>query len=517
MVIFALSCFGLLLFLWLAFGGPIPLKPKGYRFQVSFPEATQLAKEADVRISGVPVGKVRTIEPDTKTGLTVAVIEMDSQYAPVRADTKAMLRQKTLLGETYVELTPGTPGSKAVAENGALAQGQVAPTVELDEILRAFDPKTRKAWQTWMQAQAQGIDGYGRDINDALGNLGPFAEDTATLVDILNRQQGAVTRLISNSGEVFGALTERQGELRSLIRNSNKVFETTAARDKELQETFVALPTFEDESRVTVRRLAEFSTDTNPLVSQLRPAARELSPTLIDLSALAPDLKRLFVELNPLIDASKTGFPAAQQVLRDARPLLAQVDPAAQQLVPLLDFVGLYKPELTSFFANVVGATQARSTSTRVHYLRTTNPFNPENLAVYPRRLGTNRPNPYAQPGMFNKLRSGLEVYEDRHCGRAIPGVSNQALPLPEVVPTPTAVPPLPGLPVPVPPVVPALPTTEELQALVPNDLLDRINKFAFANAPAGTAPAPPCKKQAPYRYGGETTQYPHVKAGTGR
>jgi hypothetical protein len=27
MVGFALSCFGLLLFLWLAFGGPIPLKP----------------------------------------------------------------------------------------------------------------------------------------------------------------------------------------------------------------------------------------------------------------------------------------------------------------------------------------------------------------------------------------------------------------------------------------------------------------------------------------------------------
>ena len=77
MVIFALSCFGLLLFLWLAFGGSIPLKPKGYRFQASFAEATQLAKEADVRISGVPVGKVKTIEPDTKTGRTTAVIEME--------------------------------------------------------------------------------------------------------------------------------------------------------------------------------------------------------------------------------------------------------------------------------------------------------------------------------------------------------------------------------------------------------------------------------------------------------
>src|SRR3712207_7840479 len=59
MVIFALSCFGLLLFLWLAFGGPIPLKPKGYRVQVAIAEANQLAIEADVRSSGVSVGKIR--------------------------------------------------------------------------------------------------------------------------------------------------------------------------------------------------------------------------------------------------------------------------------------------------------------------------------------------------------------------------------------------------------------------------------------------------------------------------
>src|SRR5215216_897012 len=456
MVIFALSCFGLLLFLWLAFGGPIPLKPKGYRFQVSFAEATQLAKEADVRISGVPVGKVKTIEPDTKTGRTMAVIEMESKYAPVRSDARAMLRQKTLLGETYVELTPGSPDARTVPENGTLAQSQVSPTVELDEILRAFDPKTRRAWQTWMQAQAQGIDGYGQDINDALGNLGPFAEDTATLVDILNRQQGAVTRLISNSGVVFGALTERQGQLRSLIRNSNQVFATTASRDEALKAAFVALPTFEDESRVTLRRLAEFATDTDPLITQLRPAARELSPTLIDLSALAPDLKNLFVNLNPLIDASKTGFPAAQRVLHDLRPLLAQVDPAAQQLVPLLDFLGLYKRELTSFFANAVAATQARSASTRVHHLRTTNPFNPENLAVYPRRIGTNRPNAYAKPGNFAQLQQGMPVFENRHCANGVPGVANNADVLPQIVPTTPA---LPGLPVPVP--TPTLPTTD--------------------------------------------------------
>ena len=57
MVAFTMSCFGILLFLWISFGGPAPLRPDSYRLRVAFPEATQLAQEAEVRISGVPVGE----------------------------------------------------------------------------------------------------------------------------------------------------------------------------------------------------------------------------------------------------------------------------------------------------------------------------------------------------------------------------------------------------------------------------------------------------------------------------
>src|SRR5947209_848615 len=95
MVGFALSCFGLLLFLWLAFGGAIPLKPKGYRFHVSFSQGTQLAKEADVRISGVSVGKVKDVSVSSD-GRSDTTIEMDGRYAPIPRDTRAILRQKTL-------------------------------------------------------------------------------------------------------------------------------------------------------------------------------------------------------------------------------------------------------------------------------------------------------------------------------------------------------------------------------------------------------------------------------------
>src|SRR3954464_10097076 len=138
MVLFALSCFGLLPFLWLAFGGPVPLKPQGYRFHTSFAEAGQLSQEADVRISGVPVGKVKTITPDKQTGRADVVIQLNARYAPLPSDARAILRQKTLLGETYVELTPGRNSAPSIPEGGTLPASQVSDTVELDEILRSF-------------------------------------------------------------------------------------------------------------------------------------------------------------------------------------------------------------------------------------------------------------------------------------------------------------------------------------------------------------------------------------------
>jgi phospholipid/cholesterol/gamma-HCH transport system substrate-binding protein len=90
-VLFALSCFGLLLFLWESFGGPLPLKPKGYRFGVTFPRTLLLAEESDVRISGVPVGHVVSLSPN-KDGRTHASLEMDHQYA--RTTTRSCARRR---------------------------------------------------------------------------------------------------------------------------------------------------------------------------------------------------------------------------------------------------------------------------------------------------------------------------------------------------------------------------------------------------------------------------------------
>ena len=97
-ILFALSCFGLLLFLWESFGGALPLKPKGYRVTVAFPRTFALAEQSDVRISGVNIGHVISLKLG-KSGRTEATLEIAGQYAPIRADMHAILRQKTLLGE----------------------------------------------------------------------------------------------------------------------------------------------------------------------------------------------------------------------------------------------------------------------------------------------------------------------------------------------------------------------------------------------------------------------------------
>jgi hypothetical protein len=229
---FALSCFGLILFLWIAFGGPIPLKPKSYEITAYFPEATQLATESDVRIGGVSVGKVKSIElaPEDKRvdghDTTEATIQIDPEFAPINSDARAILRQKTLLGETYVELTSGTKpgeqaapvslgssggasdsgtdGVEAIAEGGTLGVGQTKDATQIDEIFNALDKRTRSAFQEWQKNAAVAINGRSVDLNDSLGNLGPFLSDATSVLKVLRSQRTALLGLVRDTGTVFG-------------------------------------------------------------------------------------------------------------------------------------------------------------------------------------------------------------------------------------------------------------------------------------------------------------------------
>jgi phospholipid/cholesterol/gamma-HCH transport system substrate-binding protein len=282
-------------------------------------------------------------------GRTDATIELGDKYAPLPEDSRAILRQKTLLGETYVELTPGTKGAPRIPENGTLATTRVAPTVELDEILRSFDKKTREGFQVWQQDLGAGIEGHGQDFSDALGSLQPFAQNSTDLLKILNSQQNATRQVIKNTGVVFAALNQRYGQLQDLIRNSQSTFSAIASQREALAQTFEIFPTFLDESRTTMARLERFSINTHPLVNDLKPVADDLGPTITDLSKLAPDLETLFRRLGPVIDAAPKDLPQAARFLRKAQPLFEALHVFLPELNPIISYANYNQLALGGF------------------------------------------------------------------------------------------------------------------------------------------------------------------------
>ena len=425
MVLFAFSCFGLLLFLWLSFGGPIPLKPKGYRFQVAVPEATTLAEQADVRIAGVSVGKVMSKRLDEKTSRTLATIEVKREFAPVRAGARAVLRQKTLLGETYVELHPGPKTAPELAEGARLADARVAETVEFDEFLEIFPEETRRAFRRLQANGAAVIDGRSRDLNDALGNIGPFAESGSDLLQVLDRRKTALAALVRETGSTFEAFTRDEDALRSFLADSARWFQATAAQRENLAESIRIFPTFLDESKATLARLETFATDTDPLVRDLRPVARDLQPTLRDLRRTAPDLRTFFTSLPAVTSASREGLPALNQFLGGLTPALNEAGPFFAQLNPILNFLEIYNGKVSDFLSlgpwALAGKRAVVDPNVQGHTLTQLIMLGSQSI-VQPTRSADNRGNAYFRPDAQApdpRLKQGFEILPNWDCNNA--------------------------------------------------------------------------------------------------
>jgi len=498
---FALSCFGILLFLWVTFGGPTPLRARGYIVKVPFSEAAQLANQSDVRISGVSVGKVQSVSlaPDKKHAL--ATLEIDDQYAPLPANTRAIERQKTLLGETYIELTPGGPNAPKLPDGSTLPLGQVSKSVQLDAIFRTFNEKTRLAFEGWMTGAAQALRGRGQDLSNAFAELEPTFTDADRVLRVLDTQSNAVRQLISNGGTVFEALSQRQGQLQGLIRNADQVFTTTARRNQELANTFVVLPTFLDQSRATLTRVQSFAANTDPLVRQLRPSARDLTPVVRDLGRSSEQLNGLFIGLRPVVAGARKAFPALRRLLlADLPPLLTGLPPFLRNFNPLLQVASMYKHEITAFLGNATAATNAVGAGIEtqalpqagVRYLRVIAPLSPDALAGFSSRLSNNRTNPYVAPlGWANMARGGVESFNTAQCSGG---------------PTASLDPNTPN--------DPAFNARTGGDVAAAQDFFNRLQQFAFdGNLNSGSIPNVPCTKQAPYPAinGSGSTDYLHA------
>ena len=254
---FVLATVGLTIWLLEAFGANTPLQARGYRVQVPFTDAAGLTVHADVRIAGVDVGHVvaKRLAPGGRR--TIVTLDLDPKYAPRPVDTRAILRQKTVLGETYVQLSAGSRSAPRLRDGATLAAGRVDELVHFDDVLRTFDPATRESLGSWLTEQGTALQGGGPALSAALA---------------------ALPALGRHGTEVLGLLADQQSSLSALVRDGG----TSLAA-----ETVRELPGFLRRTRDTSERVGGFAREATPLVVQLRPAARRLTPVLRDTATLA--------------------------------------------------------------------------------------------------------------------------------------------------------------------------------------------------------------------------------------
>jgi phospholipid/cholesterol/gamma-HCH transport system substrate-binding protein len=405
---FVLSCIGLMIFVWTQFGGTIPFSPAGYRIQAVFPETGQLVSGADVRISGVNVGKVTGVQAQGVNSLVT--MDIRQQYAPVPADTRAVVRLKTLLGEAYIELSTGTRSGPALPDGGTIPRDHIEPTVSLDQALNSFDPSTQRALQEFLDGSFSALAGRGQDLNFAFGNLDPTITELSAVVGELNQQQDNVKSLISNLGLVTTTLGSRSADLQSLVTAGDRVFSATAARDTALTQTVDRLPAFMAELRTTLTTLNGTLGLAKPDLAAIKVGAPFVRPALSELVALSGPALSLLHQAPHLIGLTNRALPAISRFAVAFNAVLQPILNAAEQIVPVINFIQLYPRELIAAFANLpadLNASAPTSSGAIVKYIRGALTLNNEGMLGQTERPSSNRHNPYISPGGLAQVAQG--------------------------------------------------------------------------------------------------------------
>jgi virulence factor Mce-like protein len=407
-IAFALSCVGLMIFVWTQFGGTIPFSAQGYRLNIRFTNAANLVPGDDVRISGIDVGKVVAVKDSGQYAL--ATLELQQRYAPVSSDAHAILRLKTLLGEVFVALSPGSASAGKLPDGGTLPSAQIQPTQPLDKVLDTLNPRTQRNLDRLLSGLSTGLAGRGAALNDALGNADRTTAQIDALAGILDRDRATVQGLVRNTGVVLRSVSARRAALEQLTASGERVLSTTAARGRDLTATVDALAPLIPRLRTTLSDVHGALTIADPSLRALIPVAPLVAPTLAQLTTLGPPARALLREALPLIDSAHIALPLLTRVGATLPSVLRIVVPVGEQLAPMVALANRYTPELLSTMANLaaVGSGSAPGADGKPHrYIRAEPVFSNELLYGQTTRPSTQRQNAYHSPGELTDLAGG--------------------------------------------------------------------------------------------------------------
>ena len=258
-------------------------------------------------------------------------MQIQPQYAPRPADTRAILRAKSLLGETYMELTPGTQRSDAARWRDAPAWPGGADRRSSTRSCRRSIPQTRRAFLIWQQQDGIALTGRGQDFNAAFAELFPFATNVDSGAGrAAPRQRGHHHVPARRRPGVLGAQRIRRHSFRDSSATRTPRSPRRPPRDMALANTIEAFPPFTVQARSTINRLNEFAVAgqaADRRVAARRP--RQLSPALQQTRDPGARAARPDESTSARCTGcpSKTGVPALERFLDQSVPWLARPTP----------------------------------------------------------------------------------------------------------------------------------------------------------------------------------------------
>ncbi len=127
-----------------------------FRLKADFVSAQNIHPKSPVRIAGVPVGIVHSIERQGNTG--VVTMEIKSNGLPIHRDATAKIRPRIFLeGNFYVELQPGTPSAPTFREGEEIPITHTYDSVQIDQLLDALNTDTRTNLQEFLSGFGESL------------------------------------------------------------------------------------------------------------------------------------------------------------------------------------------------------------------------------------------------------------------------------------------------------------------------------------------------------------------------
>jgi ABC-type transporter Mla subunit MlaD len=296
---------------------------------VSFivPDATGVvATRAEIRFKGIPVGTVTAVKLDHGEARLTAAIR--TEYGKIYRNARAAVRPNTPLQDMYIDvLDRGTPAAGQVTKNAPLAESRIQSSVNISDVLQAFDADTRTELATTIAQFGRGVEGRGDQLRETFASLVPLLQVAGRVSHQIATRADKTRRLIHNATLLTSELGRRNTEIKTLLGDGASVLKTLQSGTADLDRTLVELPptlSSLDSSFATVRQA----------LPDVDTALRRLDPVAVTLPAALASVRSVSAEARPAVRALRPAVRSLSPLSAAVLPLSRSTSTAVASLLP---------------------------------------------------------------------------------------------------------------------------------------------------------------------------------------